>query len=245
MKIRYIFTILVSVAIIGALWVSLVAADNSWNGYHWASGNSSPTVLDKTSSSLYDVSAGVSEWASFPNSPVTPVILAEGKKGEITVTEAFNQFWYGQARVFLEDGHITKGQIKLNTRLLNPLGADAADHVLCQEIGHILGLQHDRTAPDTCMNDTIDLSVSPQTSPNPHDIDTLIAAYNHTDVVSGDGGEGGRGGGIGGPDCAGAAPSPRTPEAAGSLRIAAGLDSSTPPIRTGAIRVSTFDTERS
>lgn len=159
-------------------------ADHSWNGYHWRSDNLSPTVVNKTSSSLYDVPAGVAEWAAL-GTPIQPA-LTTAKKGNITVSESSSIFYLGLARIFVEGGHITKGEVKLNTRLLRSYGAAAADHVLCQELGHVLGLDHNRdgatggTPDDTCMNDQGHLGE--YTSPNVHDAEQLNLIYNHTDV---------------------------------------------------------------
>ncbi len=175
--------------------VSAASADHSWNGYHWPSDNLSPTVVNKASSPLYDVPAGVTEWAELPTL-INPT-LTNANKGNITVTEAFSPFWLGLARIFVEDGHITKGEVKLNTRLLNSYGPVAADHVLCQEIGHVLGLDHNRTETGTCMND----QVLGFPTPNQHDTVQLNIIYDgHTDATGGDDGGGGNGGG-GGPPC--------------------------------------------
>jgi hypothetical protein len=177
--------------------VTVASADHSWSVYHWSSDNLSPTVVDKTSSSLYNVPLGVAEWANL-GTPIQP-IPTDANKGNITVREAFSQSWLGLARIFIdENGHITKGEVKLNTQYLDYYEANGylgiADHVLCQEIGHVLGLGHNRTQDDTCMNDQafegFDL-----TSPNNHDIEQLNAIYNHTDAApSGSTDEGG-------PDC--------------------------------------------
>jgi hypothetical protein len=189
--------------------VSVASADHSWNGYHWEkTGDTvSPTVVDKTSSNLWDspnadVGEAVAEWADF-NDFIQPT-LTTAKKGDITVTEAFSPFWLGLARIFIDDnGHITKGEVKLNTRLLNSYPAAAADHVLCQEIGHVLGLGHNRDEtgidadndPETCMND----QVLGFPAPNQHDTDQLNLIYSHTHTDAPDGG--GDEGGGGGPPC--------------------------------------------
>ena len=172
--------------IIGALVLALLAsntwADHAWNGYHWKSSNLAPTVADKTTASIYEVGLGVAEWAAL-GTPIQPTLSATNK-GKVTVSEGFSPFWLGQARIFIDDsGHITKGEVKLNTILLEPLGPAAADHVLCQELGHILGLDHQRTAIDSCMNDIAVLGSV--TTPNIHDAEQLGFIYSHMDSGGG------------------------------------------------------------
>lgn len=190
------------VALLGLLVIATVAsADHAWGSYHFPSDNLNPTVVDKTSSSLYDVSAGVQEWADL-GTPIQPQVTT-ASKGDITVTEAFSPFWLGLARIYIDGDHITKGEVKLNTRLLNNYGADAADHVLCQELGHVLGLGHNRdglsggTPDDSCMNDQPSAGLGAYTSPNSHDTDQLNAIYgSHVDTPPvDDGGDTGGGGG--------------------------------------------------
>ena len=185
-------------AIIAVVALSLVmfgvaAADHSWNGFHWASDTLAPTVKNKTTSSLYDVPAGIAEWSAL-GTPIQPV-LTDAKRGNITVSEAGSRSWLGLARVFVEGGHITKGEVKLNTNLLVGYGAAAADHVLCQELGHVLGLNHVDGA--SCMNSALS-TLGDFTSPNAHDAEQLVLAYDHEDVVVDDGGPGnGKGNGRG------------------------------------------------
>ena len=200
--------------------VTVASADHSWNGYHWPSDNLSPTVKDKTSSSLWDstnadVGEAVTEWAfledgSTPRSDIQPT-LTDAKKGNITVSEQTSQFWLGLARIFLEDGHITKGEVKLNTRYLEYYEANGypgiADHVLCQELGHVLGLGHNRDEtgsdadnnPETCMNDQAFIGEA-LTAPNAHDTYQLNLIYDgHTDASDSTEEKGGGGGCKGGP----------------------------------------------
>ena len=63
----------------------------------------------------------------------------------------------------------------------------------------VQGLDHDRNALDTCMNDTLDLAhvlSLPVQSPGTHDADQLGIIYDgHEDST------GGTNGGGGGPDC--------------------------------------------
>ncbi len=170
---------------------TVASADHAWSNYHFPSYNLTPTVVDDTSSPLYKVTEAVAEWSGLPTN-INPT-LTTASKGDITVKEAFSPFWLGQARIFIDGGHITKGEVKLNTRLLNSYGLAAADHVLCQEIGHVLGLDHNRNG-DTCMNDQATLGL--YTSPNDHDEDQLNIIYDgHPDTDPDDGGDTGGGGG--------------------------------------------------
>ena len=188
------------VSLVGLLAIATVAsADHAWSVYHFPSDNLNPTVVDKTSSSLYDVPAGVQEWADL-GTPIQPQIT-NANKGDITVTESFSPFWLGLARIFIDGDHITRGEVKLNTKLLDDYPAGAADHVLCQEIGHVLGLDHNRdgaqggSPDDSCMNDQVSLFATQYTSPNSHDTGQLNANYSHVDPsADGDDGEGGGGG---------------------------------------------------
>ena len=186
--------------------VTVASADHSWNGYHWPSDNLAPTVKDKTSSTLYDegavasVPAGVLEWAdlAIDNTDIQPT-LTDAKKGNITVSEQTSQFWLGLARIFIDDnGHITKGEVKLNTTYLAYYEANGypglADHVLCQELGHVLGLGHNRTQTDTCMNDQAFIGEA-LTSPNSHDTVQLNLIYGHNDASDSSDDDGGGGGG--------------------------------------------------
>ena len=193
------------IAVLGLLTVATVAsADHAWSVYHWPGDNLRPTVVDKTSSPLYDVPAGVLEWADL-GTPIQPEMATVGK-ADIKVGESVirSSSFLGLAGIYLDDaGHITKAEVVLNTRLLVDYDPAVADLVLCQEIGHVLGLDHNRDGDsgglpdDTCMNDKVDLfdlvAVQQHISPNGHDTDQLSAIYGHTDPVSG--------GDEGGPDC--------------------------------------------
>lgn len=184
-----------------------VAVDetHSWNNYHWKSTNLTPDVVDKTTSALWDrvtIPAAVAEWAAL-TAPINPEMSAT-TKGPVTVSEAFSVQWLGLAQIWLDSsGHITKGVVKLNTAYLGTYGDFVADHVLCQELGHILGLGHNQTQTDTCMNDCATaatqeewlacLNAAGSDAPNLHDDEQLNLSYSHTD--GGGGGGGGKGSG--------------------------------------------------
>lgn len=176
--------------------VTVASADHSWNGYHWPSDNLSPTVVDKTSSSAFDIPAAVAEWRDL-GTPIAPQMSAGGGDVDV-VLKRMNANWLGVARISVDSaGHIQAGRVELNQLYLNSLTFDEWDHVVCQELGHIWGLDHNfdgatgGTPDDTCMNSSLHLGE--YTSPNGHDADQLKLIYSHTDATGG-GGDGGGGG---------------------------------------------------
>ena len=153
-----------------------------------------------------NANAAVDEWAGL-GTAIQPQNTSK-RKGQITVSEGFSPNWLGIAQIFVEGGHITKGTVKLNTTFLNSYGAFVADHVLCQELGHILGLTHNVSVTDTCMNDggaatsqaewLAILNATGSDSPNAHDTEELNASYAHASTEAGTGGSGGGPGNKGG-----------------------------------------------
>ena len=100
--------------------------------------------------------------------------------------------WLGLARIWLApDGHIEAGVALMNDSYMlesgsvydNPI---ARQHVLCQEIGHTLGLDHQGSPKkQSCMNARWGLTDPNFAHPNQHDYDTLDEIYGSS---SSDGG---------------------------------------------------------
>ena len=95
--------------------------------------------------------------------------------------------WLGVAQVWVSSGHITQATTKMNdsyyapgSRYDTPVWRAA---VMCQEIGHAWGLDHqDESGADfhTCM----DYASNPDadnTHPNTHDYEELALIYSHFD----------------------------------------------------------------
>lgn len=175
--------ILAGMAVIAfSLTATVAFADHSWNGYHWGSDKLSPTVVNKTKSSLYNVQAVVQEWADM-GTPIQPALVS-GKKGNIVIMESSKISSLGHTDVSVDkNGHITGAKVYLNTALLEAYGPAAAAQILCHELGHALGLVHTEIDTDTCMNDTIWPGTA--TSPNAHDAEQLNLIYGHQDGSSG------------------------------------------------------------
>lgn len=192
--------VMVATAAAAVLFIAVTAAsaDHAWNGYHWRSDNLAPTVVDKTSSTAFDVPAAVAEWRNL-GIPIVPQMTAGSADVEVVV-KRMNANWLGVARISVDSstGHIQAGRVELNQLYLNSLTFAQWDHVVCQELGHIWGLDHNfdgatgGTPDNTCMNSSLHLGE--YTSPNSHDAEQLNAIYNHIDTTGG-GGDGGGGGG--------------------------------------------------
>jgi hypothetical protein len=199
-------------------------ASHSWSNYHWER-SSNPLHLDIGS----NVSSG---WAGHLNtaegdwdqSTVLDLTVVGGAglkncgpvAGRVEVCNDRygyrNGGWLGIAQIWLSGGHIVQGVVKVNDTFL--FGGGTYDSpawrqmVMCQEVGHTFGLDHqdedfDNDNLGTCMDYTADPSSNQH--PNAHDYEQLESIYAHTD-----GGSGG-GGGDGGncpprnPHCGGAA----------------------------------------
>lgn len=190
-----------AVAAVGAavaLGASMTAnAAHTWNNYHWARNTSSFTlqVIDSNTSNWDDeLALAVSQWSqstkldlqvtSFDDSSRTRK-LCRAVAGQVRSCNASygNNGWLGLASINIDSsGHITQGTSKMNDSYSTSFASqDERRHVMCQELGHTLGLGHtseDGSSQGTCM----DYSQSPNsTAPNAHDYDQLLSQYSHTD----------------------------------------------------------------
>ena len=191
-----------------ALLVALTAASisayatHSWNGYHWARTTSSFTLqtLDSTVSNSnanwpFLLATAASQWSQSTKLdlhvvPYTNSSTSRKKcsavSGKIRVCNASygNNGWLGLASINLNSsGHISQGTAKMNDSYSSDWTSDPNEgkHVMCQEVGHTFGLDHqstDGSSQGTCM----DYSQSPSsTAPNAHDYSELVTIYGHTD----------------------------------------------------------------
>jgi hypothetical protein len=93
-----------------------------------------------------------------------------------------NNGWLGLASINISGGHITQGTSKMNDTYFNSGYSETArQHVMCQEIGHDFGLDHqDESGADlnTCMDYSNALD---NPKPNAHDYQQLESIYAHLD----------------------------------------------------------------
>ncbi|RDI74587.1 Pregnancy-associated plasma protein-A [Gaiella occulta] len=192
---RKIGSVVAMLAVLVGVVAASAGATHSWGGYHWAR-TANPFALKlgdnvdaNWDSYLATTSSGWSQ-STVLDTPVVPG-LTSGRKcratlGRVEVCNAAygKNGWLGLAQIWLSSGHISQGVAKMNDTYFNLAKYNTPDeknHVMCQEVGHTLGLDHtstDGSSQGTCM----DYSTSPSsTAPNAHDYEELGIIYSHLD----------------------------------------------------------------
>jgi len=197
-----LFVLVVMLLAVAAFPMS-AGASHSWGGYHWARTSNPFTLqLGDNVSGLWDGMLGVaaSDWNQ---STVLNIAVVAGKTspkscrpttGRVEVCNANyrNTGWLGVAQIWITGGtHIVQGVVKNNDYYFGNSSYQynntaEMQHVICQEIGHTFGLDHQDESGatlNTCMdyyhntsdNDTL------STHPNAHDYEQLETIYAHLD----------------------------------------------------------------
>jgi hypothetical protein len=193
-----------AIAAIAAVVAPAASANHSWNGYHWArTANPFTVKLGDNVSGLWDnmLRTASTDWSK--STVLDTTIVAGGTRpkpckatsGRVEVCSASygNTGWLGVATIWLQSGtkHIVQGTVKNNdyyfgnsTYAYN--NTAEMQHVICQEVGHTFGLDHqstDGTSLNTCMDYYHNTSASDtkSTHPNQHDYDELSTIYAHLD----------------------------------------------------------------
>ena len=192
-----------------AVFVALIAvtitayAAHSWGSYHWARTSNPFTLkLGNNVASAWGayLSTTSSDW-SVSNVLNTTIVTGgidprkcRATSGRVEVCSAKYGFngWLGIAQIWITGSHITKATTKLNDSYFNTSTYNKPgwkNLVMCQEIGHDLGLDHQdivdsNTNLGTCMDytDDPDGTIKNQLSnehPNAHDYEQLEAIYAH------------------------------------------------------------------
>lgn len=182
-------------------------ANHSWGNYHWARTASPFTLsLGDNVSGDWDshLAASSGDWSksSVLDAPLVPGGTrpkpCKPTDGRVEVCNARygNNGWLGLAQIWISGSHIVKGLAKMNDTYFNTStydNANAKRHVMCQEIGHTLGLDHQTAA--SCMDDRNGLFDAAYVSPDAHDYEQLETIYAHTDSTTTVGQAAPRGGG--------------------------------------------------
>ena len=193
--------ILTTIAVLAAFPLS-ASANHSWGKYHWAR-TSNPFTL-KLGSNLSSgwsgyLSTASSDWSQ---STVLDTNVVAGStsgttcaptSGRVEVCNANygNTGWLGVAQIWTVRGaHIAQGTAKMNDYYFNQAQYNTAAWrrlVMCQEVAHTFGLDHqdenfNNPNLGTCMDYTSDPDGPPSNEhPNQHDYDQLVSIYSHTD----------------------------------------------------------------
>ena len=199
------------VALLGAiiLFASISAeASHSWGTYHWARiANPFTLKLGDNVSGMWDASLSTasSDWSAdpsilFPGAGIvkvltTTIVAGNGIKNckatsgtvQVCNNKYGNNGWLGVAQIWASGSHITQGTVRLNDTYFNTPSYNTAawrNLVMCQEIGHTFGLDHQDEIfgnPNlgTCMDYTDDPSTNQH--PNQHDYWQLASIYSHGD----------------------------------------------------------------
>lgn len=187
-------------------------ANHSWEGYHWArTANPFTLQLGDNVSSVWDghLALASNDWST---STVLNTVIALGNTNqkrcwptsgrvEVCNSKYGKNRWLGLASIWISGSHITQGTVKLNDTYFNTAQYNTPawrQTVMCQEIGHTFGLDHqNETFEDanlgTCMDYTNDpdggaggaVNNDPSNEhPNQHDYDMLGTIYAHLDSLT-------------------------------------------------------------
>ena len=182
-------------------FVSVADADHSWGGYHWGrTANPFSLRLGDNVSSAWDsyLQTTAMDWSV---STVLDLSVVTGQANprtckavlgrvEVCSSKYGKNGWLGIASVWVSGSHITRGAVKVNDTYYNTKKYNTPawrNLVMCQEVGHAFGLDHQDEAFDnpnlgTCMDYTNDPGTNQH--PNQHDYDMLEAIYAHVDSVT-------------------------------------------------------------
>ena len=171
-------------------------ADHAWSTYHWSrtTAQITPAIGDNVSS----------QWDSYLRTANTdwnrsiyiesPLVAGSSNPrncrptaGRIEVCNSTygNTGWLGIAQIWLSGGHISQGVTKLNDTYFNTATYNTPSWrglVMCQEIGHDYGLDHqDEDFNTDNTNSCMDYTNNPAGNEHPdaHDYEQLEIIYSH------------------------------------------------------------------
>ncbi len=191
-----------------AALASVTSADHSWGGYHWAR-TANPFTLKlgdnlTTADWKSRLAQASQDWnTNITHSPtvIQTSIVAGSSNNHCSMVSGTTQVcndrygfngWLGLATINITGGtHITQGSAKMNDNYFDTAtynNPNERQHVMCQEVAHTFGLDHQSTSGeslDTCMdyfsNTGANAGSTLSTKPNAHDFEELSIIYHHLD----------------------------------------------------------------
>ncbi len=181
--------------------VPSAVATHSWGGYHWGrTQNPFPLQLGDNVTQAWDgyLATTSTDWST---STVLDTVIVTGRTdgrkcrattGRVEVCNASYgpNGWLGVASISISGSHITAGTVKVNDTYFSTTAYNTPawkNLVMCQEVGHALGLDHqDVIFNNPNLNTCMDYTNSPDTNqhPNAHDYDQLVSIYGHPDSTT-------------------------------------------------------------
>ena len=206
LKLRAVKLAIFAVAVFGVIYLpGVTQASNSWGGYHWAR-KSNPFTLkvgnNVTSTWTSAYNTALSDWTASSVMDLSSITGTAGSNcsmvaGTVQVCNKKygNNGWLGLASINITGGvHITQGTAKMNDTYFSTSTYNNPNeklHVMCQEIGHTFGLDHQSTSGaslNTCMdyfsNTGANAGSTVSTHPNSHDYAELVTIYTHLDSTT-------------------------------------------------------------
>lgn len=182
-------------------------ATHSWGGYHWARTTAQFTLKlgdNLTTTNWKGHLARTSgDWNAGNSAVLTNVVAGTSSKRcamVVGTTQVCNKAygnngWLGLASINLTGGtHITQGSAKMNDTYFDTATYNNPNerlHVMCQEIAHTFGLDHqstDGSSQNSCMdyfsNTGANATSTLSTKPNAHDFSMLNSIYAHLDSTT-------------------------------------------------------------
>lgn len=181
--------------------VGAATANHSWGSYHWArTANPFTVKLGDNVTSAWDAYLGTASADWSKSAVLDTTVVAGGARGrncrptagrvEVCNGSYGNNGWLGIASIWAKGSHITQGSVRLNdTYFSTPQYNTSAWRalVMCQEVGHTFGLDHqDENFDNPNLGTCMDYTSNPSTNqhPNQHDYDQLQAIYAHLDSTT-------------------------------------------------------------
>ena len=181
-----------------------VYASHSWGNYHWArKANPFTLKLGDNVSSAWDsyLATASTDWSQ--SSVLDTTVVGGGTDprrcrattGRVEVCSRAYGYtgWLGVASIWISGDHITKGTAKMNDTYFNLATYNTPAWrrlVMCQEVAHTFGLDHQdenfyNVNLGTCMDYTSDPDGPPSNEhPNAHDYEQLETIYSHLDTIT-------------------------------------------------------------
>jgi len=190
------------IAILG--FAGFAVASHSWGNFHWARTTNPFTLkLGDNVDSKWDVYLATTsnDWSTssvldtnvVAGSTTPKACKATSGRVEVCNSKYGKNGWLGVATIWASVDHITQGTVKVNDSYFNTSTYNTPawrNLVMCQEVGHTFGLDHQDenfSNPNlgTCMDYTSDPDGPPSNEhPNQHDYDQLELIYAHLDTTT-------------------------------------------------------------